>query len=346
MGGLVSESVGRGSGSSRVLVTGGAGFVGRRLALLLHRQGYRVTALDSLGDANAVFGREELKASGIAVVAGSVGDQALMRRLLEEHRLVAHLAAPTVGVEQNLRTPALQARALCETTALAGMLTADHTVLFSSTSDVYGMHSAHYGDTPMTEDDLSVYESPSVSRWNYSKVKALSENVFACSAARSVSVRIFNTYGPGFDYPQARRVIPQFTAAVFAGQPMRISGTGGQHRAYCYISDLVDGMARTLGYAGGNQAVNIGNPEQYVSVADLARLIAELAVRGGWVSEPPRIQQDTYRYSEQFDDTWNRRPDITRARTLLGYQPTVSLRDGLTRVLEFHAERAAALSNR
>lgn len=327
-----------------ILITGGAGFIGRHLARLLDEQDHRVTVLDSVGDANAVFGCGELDEWGITTVKGDVGDLRLLRRLLHDHDVVVHLAAPTVGVEQMLRTPGSQAGALHETASLAGLLTEDHTLLFASTSDVYGLHSVHYGDKPMAEDDLTVYESPSVSRWNYSKVKALSENVFACCPARTVSVRIFNAYGPGFDYPQARRVIPQFTAAALAGRPLRVSGSGLQHRAFCHIDDLVRGMAQTLALArslpvAGNLAVNLGNPAAYVSIRDLAHLVVELALDGGFVTVAPPIAFDGYAYSERFDDTWNRRPDITRARELLGYEPVVGLRDGLAGVLRFHATR-------
>ncbi|MFC5027856.1 NAD-dependent epimerase/dehydratase family protein [Streptomyces sp. DSM 41987] len=329
-----------------ILVTGGAGFIGRHLARLLHEQGHQVTALDCMDNANAQFGRRELEEAGIATLEGSVADIALMRRLVDSHQTIVHLAAPTVGVEQMLKTPVSQANALNNAVSLAAMLTSDHTMLFSSTSDTYGLHSLHYGDKPMAEDDLTVYESPTVSRWNYSKIKSISEDVFAESAARSTSVRIFNTYGPGFDYPEARRVIPQFTAAVFAGTPMRISGDGRQHRAYCYITDLVEGINRALSHTrtlpvGGNFAVNIGNPDEYLSVRDLADLIADLAVAEGFVQQRPEIVMDSYEYSERFNDTWNRCPDITRAKQVLDYRPTVSVRDGVLKVLEFHAEQAS-----
>ncbi|WP_075737447.1 NAD-dependent epimerase/dehydratase family protein [Streptomyces acidiscabies] len=329
----------------RTLVTGGAGFVGRHLALLLHDQGHQVTALDTLGDANAVFGHHELTQWEIPVIEGSVGDQELMRRLLDEHEAIAHLAAPTVGVEQMLRTPGTQVAALQDTATLAGLLTADHTLLYASTSDVYGLHSRHYGNKPMAEDDLTVYESPSVSRWNYSRAKALAENLFACCPARTVCVRIFNAYGPGFDYPQARRVIPRLTEAVFAGLPLRVSGDGSQHRAFCHIDDLVAGMACALDRAGkftsgGNLPVNLGNPDAYVSIRELADLIAELAVTEGFVDKTPEVLVEGYAYSEHFDDTWNRCPDIDRARTMFDFEPTVGLRDGLLDVLTFYTDRA------
>ncbi|KJS58019.1 NAD-dependent epimerase/dehydratase family protein [Streptomyces rubellomurinus] len=333
--------------NEHVLITGGAGFIGRHLALNLHRQGHPVTVLDRLDNPNARFSVGELTALGIEVVAGDVADLHLVRALIDGHRTVVHLAAPTVGVEQMLGAAQAHAGALTYAAQLAAMLSPEHTLLFSSTSDVYGLHSVHYGDKAMAEDDLTVYEAPTVSRWNYSKVKALAEEVFASCPARSVSVRIFNTYGPGFDYPQARRVIPQFAAAVSAGTALRVSGHGGQHRAFCYIGDTVDGIARALAFGrtlpeGGNAVFNIGNddPDAYVSMLQLAETMADLAVALGFVTERPVVDKGGYHYSRAFDDTWNRRPDITRARALLGFAPRTTLADGLAEVLAFHARQA------
>jgi len=301
--------------------------------------------LDTADNPNARHGLTELTGRGPRVVLASTADSELMTQLVEEHPVVAHLAWPTVGVDQSLKSPLRQVAALAQTSALAQLLTPEHTLLFASTSDTYGMHSALYEDKPMAEDDLNVYEAPGVGRWTYSRVKAVAESVLAESPARTVAVRIFNAYGPGFDYPHGRRVIAQFTEAVFAGRPMRLSGDGSQRRAFCYISDLGGGMILALNHTvmlpeRGHLTVNLGNPDACVSVAELAELIASLAVEHGFVTDRPEICTGAYEYCAPFDDTWHRRPDITRARTLLGFRPEVDLRAGLLRVLRFHVDRA------
>ncbi|MFD7642074.1 NAD-dependent epimerase/dehydratase family protein [Kitasatospora sp. NPDC059795] len=331
-------------GSTPVLVTGGAGFIGRHLALRLADLGHPVTVLDTADNPNALHGLTELAGRGPRVVVASTADTELMARTVREHPVVAHLAWPTVGVDQALKAPLRQVAALAQTAALAQLLTPEHTLLFASTSDIYGMHSALYEGKTMAEDDLTVYEAPGVGRWTYSKVKAVAESVIAESPARTVAVRIFNAYGPGLDHPRGRRVIAQFTEAVFAGRPMRLSGDGSQRRAFCYISDLVEGMRLALNHSAmlpehGHLAVNLGNPDACISVAELAQIIADLSVENGFVTSRPAILPGAYEYCAPFTDTWHRRPDISRARTLLGFRPVVDLREGLLHVLRFHNDR-------
>ena len=135
-----------------------------------------------------------------------------------------HLAS-VVGVEETVSHTVATVQNLTSTLNLVGALTRDHVVLFASSADVYGAHS-HLYDRPMREDDCFVYEHGLVNRWVYPHVKALEENLIGNSPARSVILRVFNTYGPGMDYPAPKRVIPHFVERVLARRPLRLSGDG------------------------------------------------------------------------------------------------------------------------
>ena len=211
-------------GSAPVLITGGAGFLGRHLAARLDASGRRVTVLDDLSCANSTFDCAGLVSAGIRKVHGSVFDRALVDRLVAMHPVVVHFAS-VVGVEETVSRTIPTIENLSGTIGVVRALTPDHVVVFGSSADVYGVHSRLY-DRPMREDDLVVYESGRVNRWVYPHVKALEENLFSNSAARSMVVRIFNCYGAEMDYPAPKRVIPHFVDCILHRRPLLLSGDG------------------------------------------------------------------------------------------------------------------------
>jgi UDP-glucose 4-epimerase len=321
---------------TRLLITGGAGFLGRHLARRSAERGWFVSVLDDLSCANSSFSSPELDHSNITCIHGSILDAKLLAELLPSHPLVVHFAS-VVGVGETIDRPIATARNLTGTLNIVERLMPHHTILFGSSADVYGMHSRVHG-RPMREDDDVVFEHAQVNRWVYPKVKAVEENVIAASAARSVTVRIFNCIGPGMDYPEAKRVIPRFVEAIRAREPIRLNGSGAQIRCFCYYTDTLDGIERALDFAasrppGPGGPFNIGS-DQPTSIRDLAELMNRIALEVGLLHERlPIVRRCGELYSQDFRDDWDRIPDLTRARSVLGFSPQIGLETALRRTL-------------
>jgi UDP-glucose 4-epimerase len=316
-----------------VLVTGGAGYLGRQLAAALAAAGHPVTVLDSLAARSSTVHAPELHAPGIRCIVGTTRDPALVDDLVRAHPWVMHLAS-IVGVEDTMTDTRSTIRNLEGTLHLAEALTADHAAVFTSSADVYGVHSHHY-DRPMAEDDHEIFEPARVNRWVYGRVKGLEENLLHNSAASTVCVRVFNCYGPGMDYPDGRRIIPRFLENVMERTPFRISGDGSQRRSYCFVADMVRGLLAALEHAAGRrvaETLNLGNPETY-SVLETAHAVNEAALEAGLLDEPLSVELHSPLYTHAFDDSWSRVPDIARARRVLGYEPTVPFHAGLRHTL-------------
>ncbi len=318
-----------------VLITGGAGFLGRFLAQRLDAAGCAVTVLDDLSCSNSTFECAALAPDSIRKIRGSVFDRLLVDELVGTHPVVVHFAS-VVGVEETVSRTVATIENLNGTLNVVRALTTDHVVMFGSSADVYGAHSRIY-DRAMREDDLFVYENGRVNRWVYPHVKTLEENLVANSAARSAVVRVFNSYGPEMDYPAPKRVIPHFIDNLLRGNPLLLSGDGLQRRSFCFVTDMIDGFVAVLRHATTNRATrddcfNLGHPEP-ISIRDLARVMVAAAVDIGLIEAPLPIVPDTFVYSQPFDDGWNRMPDIGHAKKTLGFAPRVPLADGMARTL-------------
>ncbi|MGF1626209.1 MAG: NAD-dependent epimerase/dehydratase family protein [Alphaproteobacteria bacterium] len=324
-----------------VLITGGAGFIGRYLAESLADAGLAVTVYDDLSCQNSSFDCPQLDRPDITCIEGSVFDEPLMARMVREHRTVVHFAS-VVGVEETISRPFDTVDNLRGTMHLARLLTPEHVVLFASSADVYAAHS-HMYNRPMREDDRLVFERPQVNRWVYAHVKALEENLISNAAARSVVIRVFNTYGPAMDFPAPKRVVPHFINNILTRTPMRLSGDGSQTRSFCWVGDTVRGMVQALVHTAGHSApfadcFNLGASEP-MSMRQLAEYMNAAAVRLGLLEQPLPIEAETFTYSQGFDDSWNRVPDIGHARETLGFAPTMSFADGMDRTLAHYRDR-------
>ncbi len=322
------------------LVTGGAGFLGRHVARALEFSGAKVTVVDDLSCRNSTFDAPELQSPGITLIEGSTLDAGLMEELVAQHQTIVHFAS-IVGVEKTISEPVITVENLEGTLNITRHLTSSHNVLFSSSADVYGVHS-HIHDGPMGEDDLQVFEHSAINRWVYPKVKSLEENLVANSPASSAIVRVFNSYGPGMDFPHGKRVVPQFIDRLRHNQPLQISGNGRQLRSLCYYEDTVRGCLEALehvssGANGSVLTVNIGS-DHAVEVVEIAQELVRHAVDLGLVSNPPPLEFGARLYSQDFDDSWSRTPDLGRAKAVLGFSPRVGLDDGLRRTLLYYRE--------
>lgn len=307
----------------RVLVTGGAGFIGSHLVEALLAHGDRVAVIDdastgSFDNLKAVADHPEL-----SVVHGSVCDELAVDELCAGFRpeLVIHLAA-AVGVKRILERQVGSIVTNVRGTEVILRAAAQHgtaRVVVASTSEVYGKQD----HVPFREDDDAVIGSTSLHRWSYACAKMLDEFLaLAWHRERGLGVtiaRFFNVTGPR-QSPAYGMVLPRFCQAALAGGTLEVHGDGEQTRTFLHVADAVTGI---LALAGSTDAVgrvvNIGGTEE-VSMRALAERVVAAAGRG-------RINLIPYAtaYPTGFEDMRRRVPDTTRLRTLTGWKPTKDL---------------------
>lgn len=310
----------------RVVITGGAGFLGSHLGETLLRRGHSVVAVD-----NFVTGRA-------TNVAHLVGD----RFTLVEHDVtepfdidgdvdgVLHFASPASPVDY-LKMPieTLRVGSMGTQNALELAQRKGARLVLASTSEVYGDPQVH----PQPETYWG-HVNPVGPRGVYDEAKRYAEAlVLAYRDNRGVDasiIRIFNTFGPRMR-PNDGRAIPNFVRQALAGEPVTVSGDGSQTRSICYVDDLVDGILAMLLETHDPGPVNIGNPHE-ISMRDLAQWIIDLT---GTSSEIQYIARPT-------DDPTVRRPDTTKAHALLGWSPKVSVETGLERTIAWFREHPEA----
>ena len=297
----------------RVVVTGGAGFIGSHLCEHLLARGDDVVCVDHLSSGR-LDNIAALRRSGrFAFVAQDVTTAITVGGPVDA---VAHLASPASPPDY-LRRPLETLAAGSRGTENALKLAHRHGARFvlASTSEVYGDPQVH----PQTEDYWGNV-NPIGPRGVYDEAKRFAEALtMAYRRTHGVEtgiVRIFNTYGPRMR-PDDGRAIPTFIRQALAGEPITVAGDGSQTRSVCYVDDLIDGILR-LAAADLAGPVNIGNPGEF-SVLELAELIRDAVGSASPIEFVPRPQ----------DDPTVRQPDITLARTALGWEPAVSLPDGL-----------------
>jgi dTDP-glucose 4,6-dehydratase len=308
----------------RVLVTGGAGFLGSHLCERLLAEGHEVVAMDNLLTGNL---RNIAHLSGgprFRFVRHDVTQFIAVEGAVDA---VLHFASPASPIDYLLLPiQTLKVGSLGTHNALGLAMAKSARFLLASTSEVYG--------DPLVHPQPETYwgnVNPIGPRGVYDEAKRFAEAMtMAYRRAHGVDtriVRIFNTYGERMR-PRDGRVVPALISQALAGEPMTVFGDGSQTRSFCYVSDLIEGIYRLL-LSGEPDPVNIGNPTE-LSVLEFARTIQRLTgTRSGIVFKPlPE------------DDPKVRQPDITRARTLLGWEPKVKLEEGLTRTIDYFRQLA------
>ena len=303
----------------RVLITGAAGFLGSHLTDRFLAEGHSVVGLD-----NFVTGHPD----NIAHLAGND------RFSLVKHDIstytsidgpldgVLHLASPASPIDYlELPIQTLKVGSLGTHNALGVSKAKGARFFIASTSEVYGDPLLH----PQTEDYWGNV-NPVGPRGVYDEAKRFAEAItMAYHTYHGLDtriVRIFNTYGPRMR-PRDGRVVSNFIVQALTGEPLTIYGDGSQTRSFCYVSDEVEGIYRLFMH-GDHRPTNIGNPDEY-TVRQLADLVVELTGTSSPIVSEPLPE----------DDPKVRKPDITRARTMLGWEPTVHVRDGLARTIEY-----------
>jgi len=310
----------------RVLVTGAAGFLGSHLTDRLISEGHSVIGVDNLstGDFDNLAHLEN--EPRFVFEEGDICERTGWRDPGRVNFVFnfASPASPPEYLRMPIETLRVGSRGTENALEIAHRYNAGF--LHASTSECYGDPLEH----PQKEDYWG-HVNPVGPRSVYDEAKRYAEAlVMAYHRARGMNthlVRIFNTYGPRLR-PSDGRVISNFMMQALRGDPLTVYGDGSQTRSFCYVDDLIDGILR-LSRSTEHLPVNIGNPDEF-TILECAKAVLEVT---GSSSE---LRFD----SLPKDDPTRRRPDITKARTLLGWEPHVSLKEGLRRSLNFFASRA------
>ena len=302
----------------RVVVTGAAGFIGSHLSEALLDRGHSVVGIDNLLT-GAMANVAHLRDREFQFIRHDVTRYIDVEGPVD---FVLHWASPASPIDYlELPIQTLKVGSLGTHNALGLAMAKDAGFVLASTSEVYG--------DPLEHPQRETYwgnVNPIGPRGVYDEAKRFAEAMTLAyhryHGLNTRIVRIFNTYGPRMRLRDGRAV-PAFMSQALRGNEVTVFGDGTQTRSFCYVSDLVDGVLRLMA-ADTNEPVNIGNPHE-VTVEECARTIIRLT------SSPSQV---VYR-PLPVDDPRQRRPDITRARTLLGWEPTVDLEDGLSRTIDF-----------
>jgi dTDP-glucose 4,6-dehydratase len=294
------------------LVTGGAGFLGSHLCDRLLADGHRVICVDNL-DTGTLENIEHIRSGDFVFLEHDMTRHLEIGESIDE---VFHLASPASPIDY-LRLPLHTLKVGSYGTHNALGLAKKHRARFllASTSEVYGDPQVH----PQREDYWG-HVNPIGPRGVYDEAKRYAEALtMAYHRQQGVDthiVRIFNTYGPRMR-PKDGRAIPTFLRQANESAPLTVFGDGSQTRSFCFVTDLIEGLVRLI-RSDEHDPVNIGNPEEY-TILQLAEAVLEAT------GSPSEI---VYEALPQ-DDPTVRQPDITRARAILGWEPTIGLADGL-----------------
>lgn len=312
----------------KVLVTGGAGFLGSHVCERLLEAGSQVVCLD-----NMLTGRHEnvehlMQNPDFDLIIGDVRSN-LPDALFDEIWNLASPASPPQYQADPVGTLMINVVGMKQVLDLA--LRCGARVFQASTSEVYGDPEVH----PQSETYRGAV-NPIGPRACYDEGKRAAETLcFDYHRSCGVDIRvarIFNTYGPRMD-PVDGRVVSNFVVNALTGKPLELYGEGMQTRSFCYRDDLVEGFFRLMAHPTVTGPINIGNPREF-TIRELAGIVLEMTgSKSSLVYKPMPI-----------DDPKQRRPDISRARDLLGWEPRVELREGLERTIAYFSDALGAPS--
>ena len=307
----------------RVLITGGAGFIGSHLADRLLDQGEQVVLLDDLSTGRLANIEHLNGRSDVEFMLGSILNTDLVDQVVSRVDTVYHLAA-AVGVNLIVEKPleSLITNIRGTETVIEKAHKYNKRLLVTSTSEIYGKNTSD----SLAEDDDRILGSPLKSRWSYSEAKAIDEilayTYWREKGLETVIARLFNTVGPR-QTGSYGMVVPKFVGQALRNQPITVFGDGTQTRCFCHVSDVVGGLVSLADHPEAfGKVFNLGGSEE-ISISDLARRIIELIGSG---SELQYIPYDDA-YEEGFEDMVRRVPDTSRARRLVGFEPSVGLDD-------------------
>lgn len=318
----------------KILITGGAGFIGSHLAERLLGEGHTVYVIDNLSTGRLENIETFKDHPKFHLTIGSILNRELMEKLIEGCNQVYHLAA-AVGVKYIIENPLLSLKTNIVGTdnvlELCNKFKAK--VLITSTSEIYGKSE----NVPFAEQDDRLLGSTHISRWGYSCSKAIDE-FMALAFYREkklpvVIVRCFNTVGPR-QSGQYGMVVPKFIKAALLDQPIVVYGSGEQTRCFADVSDVVSAFVKLMSTPEcAGEIYNVGNTES-ISIKDLAAKVKQMC------NSKSRIEFMSYEdaFEEGFEDMMNRMPDLNKINKAIGYEPQYKLDDIINRMIKYYED--------
>lgn len=314
----------------KILITGGAGFVGSHLADKLFNEGHEITVIDDLSTGRYSNVEHLEGEKNFRLIIDTVLNEKLMEELIRETDRVFHMAS-AVGVKLIMERPVKTIETIFRGTDVVLTFCSRYRkrVLVPSTSEVYGKGAS----VPFREDDDLLTGSTDKHRWAYACAKTLDEFLalahYKETRLQVVVVRLFNTVGPR-QTGQYGMVVPNFVKSAIKNEPLTVHGDGTQSRCFGHVSDIVEGLTRAIESPECfGQVINFGNDEE-VSIEGLAKKAIAMT---GSTSEIRYIPYDEA-YGEGFEDMQRRVPSLEKAKRLVGYQPTRTLDDIINDVAE------------
>ena len=319
----------------RILITGGAGFIGSHLADAYLQRGDEVFVIDDLSTGSIENIRHLKDHPRFHYTIDSVQNQPVTAELVDQCNVIFHLAA-AVGVKLIVESPVRTIETNVHGTEVVLSLAnkKKKKVLIASTSEVYGLST----EVPFREDGNLVMGATTKGRWSYACSKAIDE-FLALAYWRerklpTVIVRLFNTVGPR-QTGQYGMVIPSFVKQALSGRPITVFGNGSQSRCFCYVGDVVGALVKVMDEEKAvGEVFNIGSSQE-ITILDLATKVKELTNSKSEIIFVPYDEA----YVEGFEDMPRRVPDTSKVNALVGFRPEKSLDDILYSVIEFHSAR-------
>jgi UDP-glucose 4-epimerase len=313
----------------RVLITGGAGFIGSHLCDALASNGEQVTTVDNF-TTGSIKNIAHLETK-VKVVQGDIRDKYLIESLIEASDLVLHMAA-ALGVNKILENPvdSISTNFYGSDIILHAASKYKKQIFIASTSEIYGKNPKPL----LSEGDDRVIGPPQKIRWSYSDSKALEEAtahyLHMSADLRVTTLRLFNTVGPR-QTGKYGMVIPRFVSAALANEPINVYGDGTQSRVFCHVNDCVRAIL-TLIYSGGfyGEVFNIGGKEE-ISILELARIVIRLSNSNSQI----KLVEYTEAYTNGYEDMQRRVPDISKIKSAIGWEPVKTLENIINDVIEF-----------
>ena len=302
----------------KILITGGAGFIGSHLSELLISEGNQVTALDNQSTGSA---KNLNPSSNLEVVEGSILDSNLVDSLMSKVTVCFHLAA-ALGVKNIVEYPLESLEINIKGSEIVLNAATKHQVrtLLASSSEVYGKNP----NQPLTEDSDRVLGSPKVARWSYSEAKAVDEfYAFQLNKQKKLPVtiaRLFNTVGPRQSGSYGM-VLPRFVSAAVSNQPLTVYGDGSQSRTFSAVSDVVAALNELLKSDSTiGEVFNVGG-NQLITIKALAEKVIKFS------NSNSKIEYKTYKevYGADFEEPNSRVPDINKIKSAIGWSPKKGL---------------------